>query len=275
MLARFSELLRQARSSGSAVGAFTCYNLETAAGVLQAAEARRCGVILLVSEKSFLAPGGPLLLSALVAAAAHSDAPACVQLDHVRELRPIAAVFELGAGAAMADGSRLALEANAAFVRAAARGGEVEAELGGIDGDEDVATAVVAGELTDPEEAAWLADRSQAACLAVSIGNAHGIYRKPPALDWARLEEIRRHVSIPLSLHGASGLPADDLRRAIDLGVSKINVNTELRVCYLDVTAERVGEVRDGARVLELNLAQAEAVSAVVASKLEVYDARG
>jgi tagatose 1,6-diphosphate aldolase GatY/KbaY len=272
VLARFSELLARARSSDSAVGAFTCYNLETAVGVLRAAEARRCGVVLLVSEKSFLAPGGQLLLVALVAAAARSDAPVCIQLDHVRELGPIAAVFELGAGAVMADGSRLGLEANAEFVRTAARGGEVEAELGGIEGDEDVATAVAAGALTDPEEAAWLADRAQAVCLAVSIGNVHGAYRDPPALDWARLEEIRRRVSIPLSLHGASGLPDDDLRRAIGLGISKINVNTELRACYLDVTAERVEGVREGARVLELNLAQAEAVADVVTAKLDIYN---
>src|SRR5207253_1942629 len=105
---------------------------ETAAGVLRAAEARGCGAVLLVSPQSFGAPGGPLLLAALVAAAARSVAPVCVQLDHVRALEPIEAAFALGAGAVMADGSKLDLAANAEFVRAAARGGELEAELGGI-----------------------------------------------------------------------------------------------------------------------------------------------
>src|SRR5207247_2463060 len=100
----------------------------------------------------------------------------------------------------------------------------------------------------------------------------HGVYREPPILDWARLEAVRRRVDCPLSLHGASGLPDDDVRRAIRLGVSKINVNTELRARYLDVTAERVERARDGARVLELNLAQAEAVAAVVTAKLAVFD---
>lgn len=275
MLARFSELLTEAAGRGSAVGAFTCYNLETAAGVLSAAEARRRGVILLVSAKSFSLPGGSLLVSALVAAAARSRVPTCVQLDHVRELEPIERAFELGAGAVMADGSKLGLEENVDFVRAAARGGEVEAELGGIEGDEDVAQAVAAGALTDPDEAAWFVERSGAACLAVSIGNLHGVYREPPALDWARLEEIRRRVDVPLSLHGASGLSDDALRRAIRLGVSKINVNTELRERYVDVTAERIEAMRDGARVLELNLAQAEAVAEVVAAKLDVCDSRG
>jgi tagatose 1,6-diphosphate aldolase GatY/KbaY len=272
MLTRFSELLADGASRGAAVGAFTCYNLETAAGVLRAAAGRRCGVVLLVSEKSFSAPDGPLLVCALVAAAARSPVPACVQLDHVRDLEAVGAALELGMGAVMADGSKLPLEENIDFVRAAARSGEVEAELGGIEGHEDVATAVAAGALTDPEEAAWFAERSGAACLAVSIGNVHGIYDKPPTLDWPRLTEIRRRVSIPLSLHGASGLSDDDLRQAIRLGVAKINVNTELRARYVEVTAERVEAVRDGARVLELNLAQAEAVAEVVSAKLEVYE---
>jgi ketose-bisphosphate aldolase len=271
MLTRFSDLLAEAASHGAAVGAFTCYNLETAVGVLRAAAGRR-GVVLLVSEKSFSAPDGPLLLSALVAAAAHSPAPACVQLDHVRNLEPAEAAFALGVGAVMADGSKLPLEENVGFVRAAARSGEVEAELGGIEGHEDVATAVAAGALTEPDEAAWFAERSGAACLAVSIGNVHGIYDKPPELDWPRLAEIRGRVSTPLSLHGASGLSDDDVRRAIQLGVTKINVNTELRERYLDVTAERVEPARDGARVLELNLAQSEAVAEVVSAKLAIYE---
>src|SRR5207249_12055319 len=103
--------------------------------------------------------------------------------------------------------------------------------------------AVAAGALTDPGDAARFVERSNAACLAVSIGNVHGVYRGPPALDWARLEEIRRRVNVPLSLHGASGLSDDDLRHAIRLGISKVNLNTELRQRYLEVTAERLDAV--------------------------------
>jgi ketose-bisphosphate aldolase len=271
MLTAFTDLLAEARSRGSAVGAFTCYNLETAVGVLRAAEEAGRGVILLVSEKSFSAPAGPLLVAALRAAAEQSAAPACVQLDHVRELEPIRAAFALGVGAVMADGSRLAASDNVDLVRAAARGGAVEAELGGIEGDEDVAAAVAAGALTDPDEAAWFAGRSGADCLAVSIGNVHGVYREPPALDWARLEEICRRVEIPLSLHGASGLSDDDVRRAVALGVAKVNVNTELRARYVEVTAERLAAVRDGARVLELNRAQADAIAELTRAKILTF----
>jgi ketose-bisphosphate aldolase len=272
MLAPFAQLVEEAAARGGAVGAFTCYNVETAVGVLRAAEGARRGVILLVGEKSFRAPGGDLLLAALVAAAGRSPVPACVQLDHVDDGELIARAFALGAGAVMADGSRLPYEENVAFVRAAARGGSVEAELGGIEGDEDVAAAVAAGALTDPDEAADFVSATGAACLAVSIGNVHGTYREPPRLDWPRLAAIRERVPVPLSLHGASGLSDDDLRRAIERGVAKVNVNTELRERYLDATAERLEAVRAGARVLELNAAQADAVAGAAAAKLAAFE---
>jgi tagatose 1,6-diphosphate aldolase GatY/KbaY len=274
MEARFSELLARAQAEQAAVGAFTCYNLEQAAAVLLAAEERGCGVILLVSAQSFQARAGRMLMAALVAAARRSSAPACVQLDHVRELAPIREAFALGAGAVMADGSHLPLQENAAFVRAAVSaaapyGGEVEAELGRIEGDEDAALGArtVAG-FTDPEEAAELVERSGAACLAVAIGNVHGAYPTPPALDWQRLQRIHDRVAVPLSLHGASGLPESDLARAIRCGVVKVNVNTELRKRYLEATAARLEHARGGFRLLDLHRAQVEAVAETVAAKL-------
>jgi tagatose 1,6-diphosphate aldolase GatY/KbaY len=214
------------------------------------------------------ADSGELLLYALVAAADRAAPPACVQLDHVSDLALVRRAFELGAGAAMADGSKLPFAENVELVREAARTGEVEAELGGIEGDEDVAAAVAAGALTDPGEAAAFASQTGAACLAVSIGNVHGSYRDPPVLDWTRLEAIRAQTEVPLSLHGASGLPDDDLRRAVSYGIAKVNVNTELRERYLAETGRRLAAVQEGARLLELNRAQAEAVAEVVASKL-------
>jgi tagatose 1,6-diphosphate aldolase GatY/KbaY len=276
----FGELLEERRNRAAAAGAFTCYNLETASGVVRAAADLGVGVILLVSEQSFRAPGGDLLLSALRAVAERAPVPACVQLDHVADLELIEAAFELGAGAVMADGSRLPAEENAELVRRAVEtgrrlGGEVEAELGHVAGDEDVARAAAIGALTDPDEAASFVAATEAACLAVSIGNVHGIYRRPPALDWPRLVAIRERVSVPLSLHGASGLPNADLRRAVSHGIAKVNVSTELRERYLATLAERLEGARDGARVLELGLALTEAVAAAVDEKLATLAPRG
>lgn len=265
MRATFSEVLADATARGGAVGAFTAYNIETALGVLAAAEDRGAGVILLVSPASVRARGGPSLVAALAAAADRAPAPCLVQLDHADDLELMRTALEAGAGAVMADGP-------AHLVQSAVElyGAGVEGELGRIEGDEDVATAVAAGALTDPEHAARFVAETGIACLAVSIGNVHGAYRAPPDLHWERLAALRERVDVPLSLHGASGIPDADLRCAFERGIAKFNVNTELRERYLDETAARLPEVRPGARLLDLNRAQADAVAEVVAAKLDL-----
>jgi len=274
MVIGFRELLEERRARGAAAGAFTCYTLTTAVGVLRAAEVERAPVILVVSEASYTAPEGRLLLAALAAAAERSAVSACLQLDHVADPATIARALEDGAGAVMADGSRLPYEANAALVREARalaghRAG-VEAELGHIEGGEDVAAATAAAALTDPDEAARYSEETGADCIAVSIGNVHGHYAAPPALDWVRLERIRELVDVPLALHGASGLPDTDLRRAVAAGICKVNVNTELRERLFAELERRVPETASGLRLLELESALADAVAEIAAEKLRL-----
>lgn len=275
MLSGFPELLDERRSAGAAAGAFTCYDVTTACGVIRAAEARGVPAILLVAEASFRAESGRLLVPALVAVAREALIPVCVQLDHVDDDALIDAAFAAGCGAVMADGSRLPLDENTAWSAAVgARGGDagLEVELGHIEGGEDVAVAVEAGRLTDPDEAARFVRETSCDCLAVSIGNVHGRYASPPRLDWDRLARIRAVVDVPLSLHGASGLPEADVRRAVSLGVAKVNVNAELRERYLTRLAERLPAARDGLRLLELESALVEAVAEVVGEKLDLLD---
>jgi tagatose 1,6-diphosphate aldolase GatY/KbaY len=245
--------------------------------VLAAAAERDTGVVLLVSCAAFAAAGGDALLGALRAAAERSAARACVQLDHVGDLDLIERAFRAGAGAVMADGSRLPLDDNAALVRraveiAAAHGGGVEAEIGHVGGDEDVAEAAAAGKLTDPSVVAGFVASTGAACVAVSIGNAHGAYAHNPVLDWQRLAAIRRATQVTLSLHGASGLPDALVREAIAGGITKVNVNTELRVAYLRATEAALRDCSDGHRVLELHRHQTAAVQALAAARLELYE---
>jgi ketose-bisphosphate aldolase len=180
----------------------------------------------------------------------------------------------------MADGSRLPLDENRELVRRAVAlatgyGAHVEAELGHVEGGEDVAERAQAGQLTDPDEAARFAADTGAACLAVSIGNVHGAYAQPPQLDWARLKSVRDATPVPLSLHGASGIPDEDLRRAISIGVAKINVNTELRDAYLAASELHLKEALDGSRLLDLHGRQREAVRGVAARKLGLYSRTG
>lgn len=273
MLTGFRAILDERRASGSAVGAFTCYDTTTAFGVVRAAEARDVPAILLVAEASYRADTGRLLVAALLAVAERARVPMCVQLDHVHDDALIDAALDAGVGAVMADGSRLGFDDNASWaaaVAARANGAGVEVELGHIEGGEDVARAVEAGQLTDPDEAAIFVARTACDCLAVSIGNVHGRYASPPHLDWDRLERIRSLVDVPLSLHGASGLPDADVRRAVGLGICKVNVNAELRERYLDRLTERLPDAIEGLRLLELEAAVIDAVATVAGEKLDL-----
>lgn len=273
MLAPFADLLTTAGRDGRAVGAFTCYDASQAAGVLDAAEQRGAGVVLLVSPGSFRQPRGEDLIAAFRALASASAAAACVQLDHVRDLASVSSAFQAGAGAVMVDGSHLPLQENREMTReavrlGAARGGEVECELGGIAGDEDVARAIAAGALTDPDGAAHFMSDTGASCLAVSIGNVHGHYRDPPDLDFERLAKIRAACAAPLSLHGASGIPAAQLQRSVRDGIVKVNVNTELRQAYVRTLDHGLDGWRPGADLQGLTSALRDATAETVDRKL-------
>jgi ketose-bisphosphate aldolase len=234
-------------------------------------------VILMIGARTYRASRGEVLLRALVEAARLSDARACVQLDHCDDLETITAALAAGAGAALADGSAMPYEENVAFVQAAIsvareRGAAIEAELGGIAGDEDIAEAVAAGALTDPDQAHDMAARTGIDCLAISIGNVHGVYRNPPQLDWTRLEAVNATVAAPLALHGASGLPDMHIRRAITLGVAKVNVNTDLRRAYLDATQAALPAALDGLRLDALHDAQVQRVAEITQQRLAALD---
>jgi tagatose 1,6-diphosphate aldolase GatY/KbaY len=275
----FVEILERERAANRAVGAFTCYDIATASGVLQAAESTGRAVILLVSNASFTGRDGHQFVAGLIAATAQADADACVQLDHVDDLRTIDEAVALGIGAVMADGSRLTLEENAQFVAEAvdiarSRGAGVEAELGHIEGGEDVALATKAGALTDPEDAALFVERSQPDCLAVSIGNVHGAYAEPPQLDWQRLAGIRSQVRIPLSLHGASGLPASHLQKALVGGIAKVNVNAELRRRAFRELSTHLSELAAGYQMLALQELLANAATQVAQETLAALTTR-
>lgn len=273
MQSGLGEALRSATERGAVVFAFTCYDLETAQGVLSAARLRATPVILLVSQTSLSSEGGDEFVAAMCAVARRSPVDAYVQLDHVNDLVLVERAFALGVDAVMADGSQLPFEENVAFVRDAMRMalpscGLVEAELGRVEGDEDSASPALHGQLTDPTEASDFASQTNVGCLAVSIGNVHGHYVGTPELDWERLSLVRAAVTVPLSLHGASGLHTRDLERAVSLGIAKVNVNTELRRGYFDATAAALPEVSARLELGELHRRQADAVKAIVSSLL-------
>ncbi len=279
MLTSTIDLLHAASAGGYAIGGFNVYNLEGARAVVAAAEAERSPAMLQI-HPSALAHGGAPLVALCMEAARAADVPFAVHLDHSGAPDAIRAALEAGVASVMADGSHLPYEENLAFTAAMAalahtRGAAVEGELGRLAGSEDGLTVPeYQAKLTDPDRAADFVARTGIDTLAVCIGNVHGHYRGAPQLDFARLERLRWTVPIPLVLHGASGLPAPMVRRAIELGVCKLNVNTEVRDAYLAALADGVsaGERPD---LLELMQAATDAMQAVVAAKLRLFGSAG
>lgn len=273
---RFAALLDRALTTGRAVGAFTCYNLEECEAVISSAEARSAPAVILVSLPSFDRPGGERLIKAFRAMASNCTQEILIQLDHASNPTLIHAAIECGIDAVMVDGSRLPLPENTAFTKAvteaiSSRGIGVEAELGRVEGNEDVAGSAPTGEMTDPEQVADFAKATGVDCLAVAIGNVHGHYTGIPELDWDLLQEISKMGEGFLSLHGASGLPADDLHKARSLGIVKINVNTEMRSAYFARLDEQLGATRATLNLQRLGLEVTAAVASTVDGKLRAF----
>ena len=238
MLLTGAGFLQDASGAGTAVPGFVAFNLETAQGIVTAAEETGLPVLLQAGSAPFRHAGlRPLALLALQLAG-DSTARVGVHLDHSRSLDEVRTCLELGYTSVMYDGSHLPLAENIAQTRKVAlraheAGAWVEAELGAVGGDEEAASSDRRSVLTDPREAATFVEATGVDALAVAVGNVHGLPETPPEIDLELLEEIRDATSVPLVLHGASGLGGDVLLACLNRGVAKVNVNTELRRAYL------------------------------------------
>ena len=271
MLAATRELLNEAQAGGFAVGAFNVYNLEGVKAAIAAAEAEHAPVMLQIHPKA-LEYGGPPLVALCLEAARRSTVRVAVHLDHCSDPDAIRSALEAGMASVMADGSALDYNDNLAFTREMAalahkHDAGVEAELGMIAGTEDGLTVqAIQARMTDPQQAAEFVSETGVDALAVCIGNVHGAYPGDPQLDFDRLAQIRRSVRVPLVLHGTSGLPDAMIRQAIGLGVTKFNVNTEVRRAYLDV----LRSAPDG-DLLDVMAAAVDAMQAVIAAKIRLF----
>lgn len=259
MRARLDQMVGAAMQDGSAVPALTCYDFTTALAVVEAAEQACHGVILLVPSRTGATANGLRLIAALRGLADEAAVPVALQLDHAVNLRVMADAVAAGADSILADGSALPYEDNIAFVLAARAqvGPDVvlEAELGGLPGDEDkVLNLGGSGHsplgLTDPARTGPFVSRTGPALLAVAVGNVHGRYTGVPQLRWDLLRAIAETTDVPLVLHGASGIPSRDLIKARSFNVGKINFNTELRTRVLTVIEDEVSACRaDGENI--------------------------
>ncbi len=267
-------MLTNAQAGGYAVGAFNVENMEMVKAVIAAAEELRAPVMLQTTP-STVKYGSLETYRAIVAAEARkASVPVCLHLDHGSSFDLAARAIHAGYTSVMIDGSHESFEDNIAVSKkvadmANACGIPVEAELGKVGGKEDDLESDGDAN-TDPAEAAEFVTRTGVTSLAIGIGTAHGFYVGTPVLDKKRVSEIREVVSVPLVLHGASGLSDDDVRECVSRGICKVNFATELRVAYTDAGKKLLAEKPDTFDPKKLGVVGMEAVKELVKNRMLV-----
>lgn len=229
-LVNMSQLLKDAQRGNYGIGAFSVANMEMVMGAIKAAEELMSPIILQIAQVrlpySPLSMIGPLM----VAAAEAAKVPVAVHLDHGLDLEVVKQALDLGFTSVMIDASQLPIKENIAIVKqvieiAKPYGASVEAEVGQLAGSED---GSVDNEMlySDPDEVEELYKNTKLDAIALSIGNAHGLYKQEPKLNFSILDQVRERVSVPLVLHGGSGISDADFRKCIAGGIRKLNVAT-------------------------------------------------
>ena len=303
-LATNKEIQEKAQVENYAVGAFNTSNIEITQAILEAAEEERSPVIVATSQSALVYAGLEVLSSMIRVMATKVTVPVSLHLDHGTDFNVLMKCIRNGWTSVMFDGSHEPFSKNVSdtkdIVRIAhAAGLSVEAELGRLVGVEDqISVSEKEAVLTDPEEAAQFVDETGCDTLAVAIGTSHGAYKfkGESKLDFERLERIHQKVEAPLVLHGASsvpfeilekagrfgaklpgakGVPPADIQRAVSLGITKVNIDTDLRLAFTAATRAFLAEkpeVFDPRKILG---AGKEAMKEVVKTKMNLLGSSG
>ncbi|HEY2696270.1 MAG TPA: class II fructose-bisphosphate aldolase [Pseudonocardiaceae bacterium] len=268
-----AELIGAAALARTGVGAFNVILLEHAEALVAGAEAAQAPVILQISENAVRYHGNLRPLAAATMAVARTAAvPVAVHLDHATDPALVDEAVALGFGSIMYDASGMDYAANEASTRDIAarcheRGCFVEAELGEVGGKDGVHAP---GARTDPRDARAYADATGIDALAVAVGTSHAMLTRDASVDLDLIGRIHAEVPVPLVLHGSSGVPDADLRRAVEAGITKVNIATQLNKVFTAAVRERLGakpELVDPRRYLN---AARDAVAAETARLLGV-----
>lgn len=240
-----SRLVAAARSAGRGIGAFNVVHLESAEAIVAGAEAAGLPVIMQISQNC-AAFHGTLepLASACRSIAAAADVEVALHLDHATDRELVDEAFALGFDSVMFDGAELEYAANVSATRevvaqAHRRGLSVEAELGEIGGKDGAHAPWVR---TDAQEAAEFSAATGVDALAVAVGSSHAMRQRSAQPDHELISRIAEKVEVPLVLHGSSGVPDDELVRAVRAGMTKINVSTHLNAAFTGALRRRLAE---------------------------------
>ena len=246
MLVNFNEMLIQAKKNHFAVPHFNINNLEWAKYILEECQACNIPVILGVSEGAAKYMGGFRAITGMVKGLIRDldiTIPVCLHVDHGQSFETCRDAIDAGFSSVMIDASKKELPENIAITKrvvdyAHAKGVTVEAEVGHIGGTEDNITSSATNARL--EECVELYEKTGIDALAPALGSVHGFYKGEPNLDFETMKTINDTLPIPLVLHGGSGIPDDMIKKAIECGIAKINVNTELQVAWSNAVREFV-----------------------------------
>ncbi len=298
------DLLVAARSGKYAVGAFNINNMEFLQAIVGASEEMRSPVIVAVSEGAIKYAGFKNIVGMVRLAASESSVPISLHLDHGKDMEIISKCIEGGFTSVMIDGSALPFEENIAVTKkvvemASPMGVSVEGELGKLAGiEEAVSVAERDATLTDPEQAAEFVRRTGVDALAIAVGTSHGAYKfkGEPRLALDRISEIASLIECPLVLHGASGVkqenveianrfgasikgskgvPDEAIVEAISRGISKVNIDTDMRIAFLAHVRKALSEKPDEIDPRKILGPGRDAIKDVVKEKMRLFGSEG
>lgn len=276
-----SEILSRAKTGQYAIGSFNTSNVDVMRAIFSAAQALNSPVMIETSEKEMAFNGPEVMAVAFKQLAAEFSIPASLHLDHGKSLAVIETAISAGYKSVHIDASLLPYEENAVLTAkvvelAHSQDIFVEGELGHVPGSSEShqqSITEVIGTIvkTDPALARQFYSRTKVDCLAASVGNVHGLYRDAKILDFGLIRKLRETLPCFLSLHGSSGISEPDLRSAIEAGITKINVNTELRVAYISNIKTELSKNPEEIKPYKVFPPALAAVSEVVKRKISIF----
>ncbi|EPZ52988.1 hypothetical protein N007_18840 [Alicyclobacillus acidoterrestris ATCC 49025] len=280
-LVSMTDMLLDARKKKYAVGQFNMNGIHWVQAILQAAEEERAPVILAASDRLIEYLGGFRVVVAFVNALLEEmsiTVPVALHLDHGKSVERCIQAIDAGFSSVMIDGSHLPINENIAMTKqvvdyAHLRGVSVEAEVGTVGGMED---GLIGGvKYADPNECLRLVQETGVDALAAALGSVHGPYQGEPRLGFEEMKQISTMVNVPLVLHGASGIPGHQIKKAIEFGHAKINVNTECVQAWAQAVRNVLSRDHDVYDPRTILTPGRDAITAVVQEKIREFNANG
>ena len=276
------KMLSKADKESYAVGAFNFTNMETLQAIIAAASELKSPVIVQTSEGTIRYMGLDYISAMVQSAAKKEKIPIALHLDHGSTADMIKDCIKAGYTSVMIDGSATKFEENVEITKkvvvlAKKSKIPVEAELGklGVISDFIISTADASMFLTNPQEAKRFVKETKVDSLAIAIGTAHGPFKNKPKLAFDRIEEIKDILKMPLVMHGASGVPDTDIKKSIECGINKININTEIRQEFSKAIKDVFAKKPETYKIRAYLEPGREAAEELVKRKIELFGSAG